>query len=49
MPRAPRMVSGSLAKRPIYSCRAHIATSFVLATIMIGREAFRGDCEILGG
>jgi hypothetical protein len=46
---APGMVSGSLEKRPIYSCRAHIATSFVLAAIVIGREAFRGDCEILGG
>jgi hypothetical protein len=36
-------------KRPIYSCTAHIATSFVLAAIVIGREAFRGDCEIQGG
>jgi hypothetical protein len=43
------MVSGSLAKRPIYSCRAHIATSFVLAAIVIGQEVFRGDLEILGG
>jgi hypothetical protein len=43
------MVSGSLEKRPIYSCRAHIATSFVLASIVIGREAFRGDYEIQGG
>jgi hypothetical protein len=48
-PWAPGMVSGSLEKRPIYSCRAHIATSFVLAAIVIGREAFRGDCEIQGG
>jgi hypothetical protein len=43
------MVSGSLAKRPIYSCRAHIPTSFILAAIVTGREVFRGDLEILGG
>jgi hypothetical protein len=43
------MVSGSLKKRPIYSCRAHIATSLVLATIVTGREATRGDLEIWGG
>jgi hypothetical protein len=43
------MVSGSLAKRPIYSCRAHISTSFVLDTIVTGREVFRGDFEILVG
>jgi hypothetical protein len=43
------MVSGSLEKRPIYSCRAHIATSFVLAAITTRREVFRGDLEILGG
>jgi hypothetical protein len=42
------MVFGSLAERPIYSCRAHITTSFVLATRVIGREVFRGDLEILG-
>jgi hypothetical protein len=49
MPGAPGMVSGSLKKRPIYSCRAHIATSFVLVVIVTGREVFRGDLEILGG
>jgi hypothetical protein len=48
-PGAPGMTSGILAKRPIYSCRAHIATSFVLATIVTGREVFRGYLEILGG
>jgi hypothetical protein len=42
------MVSGSLAKRPIYSCRAHIATSFVLVARVTGREVLRGDLEILG-
>jgi hypothetical protein len=43
------MVSGSLEKRPIYSCRAHIATSFVPAAIVTGRAVFRGDLEIRGG
>jgi hypothetical protein len=43
------MVSGSLAKRPIYSCTTHIATSFVLAAIVTGREVFRGYLEISGG
>ena len=43
------MVSGSLEKRPIYSCRAHISTSFVPATIVTGRAVFRGDLEIQGG
>jgi hypothetical protein len=42
------MVFGSLAERPIYSCRAHIATSFVLAVRVTGREVFRGDLEIPG-
>jgi hypothetical protein len=42
------MVIGSLAERPIYSCGAHIATSFVLATRVTGREVLRGDLEILG-
>jgi hypothetical protein len=42
------MVSRSLAKRPIYSCRAHIATSFVLAARVTRREVFRGDLEIPG-
>jgi hypothetical protein len=41
------MVIGSLAERPIYSCRAHIATSFVLSTRVTRREVFRGDLEIL--
>jgi hypothetical protein len=36
-------------KRPIYSCRAHIATSFVPAAIVTGRAVFRGDWEIRGG
>jgi hypothetical protein len=36
MPEAPGMVSGSWAKGLIYSCRDHIATSFVLAAIVIG-------------
>jgi hypothetical protein len=36
-------------KRPIYSCRAHIATSFVPAAIVTGRAVFRGDLEIGGG
>jgi hypothetical protein len=36
-------------KRPIYSCRAHIATSFVPAAIVTGRAVFRGDLEIQGG
>jgi hypothetical protein len=40
------MVFGSLAERPIYSCRAHIATSFVLAVRVTGQEVFRGDLEI---
>jgi hypothetical protein len=43
------MVSGRLVKRIIYSCRAHIATSFVLDAIVTGREVFRGVLEILGG
>jgi hypothetical protein len=43
------MVSGSLTKRPIYSCRAHIATSFVLVAIVAEREVFKGDLEIPGG
>jgi hypothetical protein len=42
------MGSGSLAKRTIYSCRAHIATSFVPVVRVIGREIFIGDLEILG-
>ena len=42
------MVIGSLVERPIYSCRAHIATSFVLPAIVTGREVLRGDLEILG-
>jgi hypothetical protein len=36
-------------KRPIYSCRAQIATSFVSAAIVTGRVVFRGDLEIRGG
>jgi hypothetical protein len=40
------MVIGSLVERPIYSCRAHIATAFVLAARVTGREVFRGDLEI---
>jgi hypothetical protein len=32
------MKYGSLAKGTIYSCRAHIATSFVPATRVIGKE-----------
>jgi hypothetical protein len=36
-------------KRAIYSYRAHIATSFVPATIVIGRAYFRGDLVIQGG
>jgi hypothetical protein len=47
-PGAPRMGSGSLEKRTIYSCRAHIATSFVPIVRVIGREIFRGDLEISG-
>jgi hypothetical protein len=42
------MVIESLAERPIYSCRAHIATSFVLAARVSGQEVFREDLEILG-
>jgi hypothetical protein len=42
------MVFGSLAERPIYSCRAHIATSFVPTVKVIGQDIFRGDLEILG-
>jgi hypothetical protein len=42
------MVIGSLVERPIYSYRAHIATSFVPDTRVTGREVFRGDLEILG-
>jgi hypothetical protein len=40
------MRSGSLAKKTIYSCRAHIATSFVPTVRVIGQEIFRGDLEI---
>ena len=40
---------GKFGKRPIYSCRAHIATSFVPAAIVTGRAVFRGDLEIWGG
>jgi hypothetical protein len=36
-------------KRPIYSCRAHIATSFVPAAIVTGQEVFSEDLEIRGG
>jgi hypothetical protein len=36
-------------KRPIYSCRAHIATSFVPTVTVTGRAVFRGDLEIQGG
>jgi hypothetical protein len=36
-------------KRPIYNCRAHIATSFVPAAIVTGRAYFRGDLVIQGG
>jgi hypothetical protein len=42
------MVFGSLAERPMYSCRAHIATSFVLTARVTGREVFKGNFEILG-
>jgi hypothetical protein len=35
-------------KRTIYNCRAHIATSFVPAVRVIGREIFKGYLEILG-
>jgi hypothetical protein len=40
---------GKFGKRPIYSCRAHIATSFVPAAIVTRRTVFRGDLEIRGG
>jgi hypothetical protein len=43
------MVFGSLAERPIYSCRAHIATSFILIVRVTRQEVFRGDLNILGG
>ena len=46
---APIIDHGILAKGTIYSCRAHISTSFVLAAIVTRREVFRGDLEILGG
>jgi hypothetical protein len=36
-------------KRPTYSCRAHIATSFVPVATVTGRADFRGDLEIQGG
>jgi hypothetical protein len=36
-------------KRAIYSCRAHIATSFVPAATVTGRADFRGDLVIQGG
>jgi hypothetical protein len=36
-------------KRPIYSCRAHIATSFVPVAIVTGRVVFKGDLEIREG
>jgi hypothetical protein len=36
-------------KRPIYSCMAHIATSFVPSTIVTGRADFRGYLEIWEG
>jgi hypothetical protein len=42
-------VLGSLTERPIYSCRAHVATSFVIAARVIGREVFKGDLEFSGG
>ena len=42
------MVFGNLAERAIYNYRAHIATSFVLAVRVTGREVFKGDLEILG-
>jgi hypothetical protein len=48
-PGAPGMVSGSLEKRSIYSCRAHISTSFVLASIVTRREVFREDFWRLSG
>jgi hypothetical protein len=35
---------GKFRKRPIYSCRAHIATSFVPAATVMGRE----DSEEIG-
>jgi hypothetical protein len=36
-------------KRPIYSCRTHIATSFVPTAIVTGRGIFKGELEIRGG
>ena len=47
-PELPEWCWEVLAERPIYSCRAHIATSFVLVVKVTGREVFRGDLEILG-
>jgi hypothetical protein len=35
-------------RKGIYSCRDHIATSFVPTVRVIGQEIFRGDLEILG-
>jgi hypothetical protein len=35
-------------RRPIYSCRAHIATSFVPAATVTGRANCRGDLEFQG-
>jgi hypothetical protein len=34
----PELNLGAWQKRPIYSCGAHIATSFVLATIVVREE-----------
>jgi hypothetical protein len=43
-----RNVEWKFGKRPIYSCRAHIATSFVPAATVTGRADCRGDLEFQG-